>query len=178
MYFLKAFSLLWYCHFSICVDACLSLLSFALLLLVFLVRGWLMWVYPTIQAINVSLSMHLYPSTLKWFFCPSYLSIGVSTYTCIYSTPCLLSYRKVKYYGLRWHSRKVCVMILSYLCKHVMWLLLLKGKLEEKGFSGTLSERNFDFMVLIIFLRNHSRMKHKRRRDCSPFRCTTMGLLG
>lgn len=37
---------------------CLSFHSFSLLLLVFWVRGWLMWVYPTIQPINAGLSTH------------------------------------------------------------------------------------------------------------------------
>lgn len=39
--------------------------------------------------------------------------------------------------------------------------LLSKENMEGKCFLELPSERNFDFMVLIIFLHNHSRRKHK-----------------
>lgn len=45
--------------FSICMDTVFHFFHLLSCCLSFLVRGWLMWVYPTIQAINVGLSMHL-----------------------------------------------------------------------------------------------------------------------
>lgn len=38
----------------------------------------------------------------------------------------------------------------------------MRDSSEKRGVSlSSPTERNFDFMVLIIFLRNHSRIKHK-----------------
>lgn len=41
----------------------------------------------------------------------------------------------------------------------IISVFLLQEHLEKMYFLQLLSERNFDFMVLIIFLRNHSRIK-------------------
>lgn len=73
----------------------LSFISFicslvACLLFIFWLRGWLMWVYPTVQAVNVDLSMQsvINPSTQKPSLHPSYLSACLQL---TYNSPFLFS---------------------------------------------------------------------------------------
>lgn len=76
------------------------------------------------------------------------------TYEDTYNTPCLFSFSYMpRYYCLSWQRRE----------RYVKWfqLCLWKENREKKCFLELPSERNFNFMVLIIFLRNHSRIKHK-----------------
>ena len=119
-------------HFFHLLSCCLSF-SFSF----FWLRGWLMWVYPTVQAVNVDLSMQsvINPSTQKPSFHPTYLSAHLQL---TYNSPFLLSCS----------SKSRCIHLTQEQKKKTCFLELP-------------SERNFDFMVLIIFLRNHSRIKHK-----------------
>lgn len=108
-----------------------------------------MWVYPTIQAINVGLSMH--PSSTR----PS------GNESCTH--PCLSIH--VSKLGDDAYNTTHCFVRQSHCSGAGVWsdvfIFVPKETKEKRCFLAVLSERNFDFMVLIIFLHNHSRRKHK-----------------
>lgn len=128
----------------------------ALLVLVFLVRGRLLWLHSTAQEINVGLLVHLSSAHPSGNMCavathhqPSSLDAQVGTPA---ASRLLFPHLKQVDDGAESHRRGG------------EWSQLSpkRDDSEKKGVSlSSPTERNFDFMVLIIFLRNHSRIKHK-----------------
>lgn len=115
----------------------------------------LMWAYPCICHLPI------HPETIP----PSIMSVRTCEDT--YNTPCLLS---SSFWQVRIFTSDVTwdAMISAF---------LIKGKLGEKLFSWTPLGEKLWFHGVDYFSSQSLKDKAQGRRDCSPFRCTTMGLL-
>lgn len=144
-------------HFFHLLSCCLSFCS----------GGWLMWVSPTIQAINVGLSMHLssaHPSIQK-LLRPSYLPTKTGTHLAHTS----LVWLRFLHLRLDVFERDVWGLKLC---------ILKKKKLGEKTYFLKPPLREKLWFHGVDYISSKSlKDKAQGRRDCPPFTCTTMGFL-
>lgn len=125
----------------------------SLLVLVSLVRGRLLWVHSIAQEINVVLLLHLSSAIHPETFLPSITFVSRCRHTSEDACNTLLVAFQFRQVDTRPKSCGRWVLIFQ--------LFFNKENLKKRLFLELSSERIFDFMVLIIFLRNHSRIKHK-----------------
>lgn len=143
----------------------------ALLVLVFLVRGRLLWLHSSGQEINVGLLVHLSSARPSRNVCVSATRRPPSSSDAQVVSPAAFQPVASPPGAARWRRES----------QHRRWVILTlphQGRLGEKGSFLELPNREKLWFHGVDYFSSQSlKDKAQGRRDCSPFRGATKGLL-